>query len=98
MSAEEINQLRQRLEEAERRREEAERRREEAERRHEEEQRRREAAEQRDVQNRERMSKTTLPNFLDGLHRHLSLGLQVQEKSQSTRGDPANAANKLRPD
>ncbi|KAJ5787736.1 hypothetical protein N7457_002726 [Penicillium paradoxum] len=43
-------------------------------------------------------SKTNLPTFLDGLHKHLFLNLGVQpDKTQSTRGDPANAANKLRP-
>lgn len=43
-------------------------------------------------------SKTNLPTFLDGLHRHLFLNLGVQlDETQSTRGDPANATNKLRP-
>ncbi|KAJ5820541.1 hypothetical protein N7474_006132 [Penicillium riverlandense] len=46
----------------------------------------------------QRLSKTNLPTFLDGLHKHLFLGLEVQpDKSQSTRGDPANTTNKLRP-
>ncbi|KAI3097491.1 hypothetical protein CBS147333_9330 [Penicillium roqueforti] len=49
-------------------------------------------------EDRERTSKTSLPTFLDGLHNHLFLGLGVQQdKTQSTRGDPANATNKLRP-
>ncbi|KGO73162.1 hypothetical protein PITC_003490 [Penicillium italicum] len=43
-------------------------------------------------------SRTNLPTFLDGLHKHLFLNLKVQsDKTQSTRGDPANATNKLRP-
>ncbi|KAJ5117549.1 hypothetical protein N7448_011181 [Penicillium atrosanguineum] len=43
-------------------------------------------------------SKTNLPTFLDGLHKHLFLNLGVQpDETQSTRGDPANATNKLRP-
>ncbi|KAF7595534.1 hypothetical protein BBP40_005569 [Aspergillus hancockii] len=43
-------------------------------------------------------SKTTLPTFLDGLHGHLFLGLDVQyDKTQSTHGDRVNATNKLRP-
>ncbi|KAJ5230961.1 hypothetical protein N7489_011669 [Penicillium chrysogenum] len=49
-------------------------------------------------EDKERTSKTSLPAFLDGLHNHLFLGLAVQQdKTQSTRGDPANATNKLRP-
>ena len=49
-------------------------------------------------EDRERTSKTSLPTFLDGLHNYLFLGLGVQQdKTQSTRGDPANATNKLRP-
>lgn len=64
---------------------------EEQRRRYEEEKRLRRDAEG-------RLSKTNLPTFLDGLHRHLYLGLEVQEdETQSTRGDPANATNKLRP-
>ncbi|KAJ5941697.1 hypothetical protein N7516_001865 [Penicillium verrucosum] len=47
---------------------------------------------------RERTSKTNLPTFLDGLHNHLFLGLGVQKDgTKSTRGDPANATEKLRP-
>ncbi|KAK9853413.1 hypothetical protein MYU51_006495 [Penicillium brevicompactum] len=49
-------------------------------------------------EDQEKTSKTSLPTFLDGLHHHLFLGLEVQQdKTQSTRGDPANATNKLRP-
>jgi hypothetical protein len=49
-------------------------------------------------EDRERISKTSLPAFLNGFHNHLFLGLAVQQdKTQSTRGDPANATNKLRP-
>ncbi|KAJ5522960.1 hypothetical protein N7513_003337 [Penicillium frequentans] len=46
----------------------------------------------------QRLSKTNLPTFLDGLHKHLFLGLEVQlDETQSTRGDPANTINRLRP-
>ncbi|KAJ5865145.1 uncharacterized protein N7529_007061 [Penicillium soppii] len=49
-------------------------------------------------EDRERTSKSSLPTFLDGLHKHLFLGLGVQQdKTQSTRGDPSNATNKIRP-
>jgi hypothetical protein len=81
-----------RREEEQRRREEEQRRREAAERAQKEEQRRRENAE-------ERTRKTTLPEFLDACHKHLHLGLTVQtDATLSTRGDPANANNKLRPE
>ena len=71
-----------------------------------EEQRRRKAAEsaQKDEQRRrkeaeEKTRKTTLPEFLDACHNHLHLGLTVQTNAAlSTRGDPANANNKLRPE
>ncbi|KAK5790631.1 hypothetical protein VI817_007918 [Penicillium citrinum] len=47
---------------------------------------------------RQRSSKTDLPTFLDGLHKHLFLNLEIQtDETQSTRGDPSNARNKLRP-
>ncbi|CAG8918298.1 unnamed protein product [Penicillium salamii] len=46
----------------------------------------------------QQLSKTNLPTFLDGLNKHLFLNLGVQpNETQSTPGDPANAANKLRP-
>lgn len=55
-------------------------------------------AQQRLSASQQRLSKTNLPTFLDGLHTHLFLGLEVQpDETQSTRGDPANATNKLRP-
>ncbi|RAH83552.1 hypothetical protein BO86DRAFT_447011 [Aspergillus japonicus CBS 114.51] len=55
-------------------------------------------AEQRISASHQRSSKTNLPTFLDGLHKHLFLGLQVQpDETQSSRGDPANTTNKLRP-
>ncbi|PYI36435.1 hypothetical protein BP00DRAFT_483281 [Aspergillus indologenus CBS 114.80] len=54
--------------------------------------------EQRLSASHQRLSKTNLPTFLDGLHKHLFLGLQVQpDETQSTRGDPANTTNILRP-
>ncbi|PWY87119.1 hypothetical protein BO94DRAFT_535225 [Aspergillus sclerotioniger CBS 115572] len=63
---------------------------EEQQRRREEQQRRREAEDQ--------LRRTTLPEFLDACHVHLSLGLTVQQdKQSSTKGDPANADQKLRP-
>ncbi|KAJ5471965.1 hypothetical protein N7539_008534 [Penicillium diatomitis] len=56
------------------------------------------ASEQQLSASQQRLSKTNLPTFLDGLHKHLFLGLEVQpDETQSTRGDPANTANKLRP-
>ncbi|KAE8322891.1 hypothetical protein BDV39DRAFT_218158 [Aspergillus sergii] len=64
-------------------------------RRLEEEQRLREHAE---TQLKLQTQETTLPEFLDACHVHLSLGLSIQEdKSSSTKGDPANADRKLRP-
>jgi hypothetical protein len=68
------------------------RRREEAERAQEEEQRRRE-----EVESARR--KTTLPEFLDACHVHFYSGLTVQtDATLSTRGDPTNANNKIRPE
>jgi len=85
MSHQEIEELRRRLEEAERRQTEAERRQIEAEQQLSEER----------LQTRE----TTLPEFLDVCHAHLFLGLTVQEdRDSSTKGDPANVDDKLRPD
>lgn len=50
------------------------------------------------AEEREKTSKTCLPASLDGVHNHFFHGLTVQQdKTQSTRGDPANATNKLRP-
>ncbi|PVH91199.1 hypothetical protein DM02DRAFT_577240, partial [Periconia macrospinosa] len=77
--------------EEQRRREEEQRKREAAENAQREEQRRREIAE-------DRTRGTTLPEFLNACHTHLHLGLTIQsDATQSTRGDPANANNKLRP-
>ncbi|KAJ5159033.1 uncharacterized protein N7500_008684 [Penicillium coprophilum] len=46
----------------------------------------------------DQLADTNLPTYLDGLHKHVYLGLQVQlDKTKSTRGDPANTTNKLRP-
>ncbi|WPG97263.1 Protein kinase-like domain protein [Acrodontium crateriforme] len=41
---------------------------------------------------------TTLPEYIDACHSHLFLGLIVQDVKSSTKGDPANAERKLRPD
>ncbi|KAF2001745.1 hypothetical protein P154DRAFT_562456 [Amniculicola lignicola CBS 123094] len=77
--------------EEQRRREEEQGKREAAENAQREEQRRREIAEN-------RTRRTTLPEFLDACHSHLHLGLSIQsDATQSTRGDPAKANNKLRP-
>ncbi|KZM18955.1 uncharacterized protein EKO05_0001073 [Ascochyta rabiei] len=44
-----------------------------------------------------RTRKTMLPEFFNARHHHLHLGLAVQtDASLSTRGDSANANNKLR--
>lgn len=57
-----------------------------------EEQRLREASE-------EKTRRTTLPEFLNACHNHLHAGLAVQtDVTLSTKGDPANADNKLRPE
>ncbi|KAK1907866.1 hypothetical protein P3342_006196 [Pyrenophora teres f. teres] len=71
----------------------------EEQRRRLDEQRRRKAAEQAQNKAEERTRKTTLPEFLDACHNHLYSGLTVQpDATLSTRGDPANANNKLRPE
>ncbi|PSN58807.1 hypothetical protein BS50DRAFT_345102 [Corynespora cassiicola Philippines] len=78
---------------------EEQRRREAAEQAQKEEQQRREAAEQAQDRAEEKTRKTTLPEFLDACHTHLHSGLTVQtDTTLSTRGDPANATNKLRPE
>ncbi|EOA85574.1 uncharacterized protein SETTUDRAFT_161868 [Exserohilum turcica Et28A] len=84
---------------------EEQRRREEAERAQGEERSRREEAERAQGEERSRREKaemttrkTTLPEFLDACHDHLHASLTVQtDTTLSTRGDPANANNKLRP-
>lgn len=61
----------------------------------EEEQQREEAEKQRE-ELRLQTQNTTLPEFLDACHR---LGLDVQrDKHSSTKGDPTNVEQKLRPD
>ncbi|KAL9099373.1 MAG: hypothetical protein Q9163_005121 [Psora crenata] len=77
--------------EAERAQAEAENAQAEAENARGEERRLREEAE-------EKMRPTTLPEFLDACHVHLYSGLTLQKVSLSTQGDPANAADKIRPD
>ena len=43
--------------------------------------------------------KTTLSEFLNGCHVHLYSGLTIQtDAALSTRGDPTNANNKIRPE
>ncbi|KAF2174662.1 hypothetical protein K469DRAFT_681013 [Zopfia rhizophila CBS 207.26] len=88
-----------RREEAEHAQEEAERAQEEAERAQEEEQRRRKEAERAQEKAKEKTRKTTLLELLDACHTYLYSGLTVQtDATLSTRGDPANANNKLRPE
>ncbi|KAF1992918.1 hypothetical protein P154DRAFT_528154 [Amniculicola lignicola CBS 123094] len=88
-----------RREAAEQAQKEEQHRREEEQRRREEEQRRREAAEQAQDRAEEKTRKTTLPEYLDACHTHLHSGLTVQtDTTLSTRGDPSNATNKLRPE
>ncbi|CAI7673775.1 unnamed protein product [Penicillium palitans] len=49
-------------------------------------------------QTEQRIQETTLPEFLDACHVHLFLGLGIQPNPGSTtKGDPANADNKLCP-
>ncbi|OAA42190.1 Protein kinase-like domain protein [Metarhizium rileyi] len=93
----------QQREEAEQQREEAEQQREKAKQQREEAEQQREEAEQQreeaELELKRRTQNTTLLEFLDACHRHLFLGLDVQEdKETSTKGDPANAEQKLRPD
>ncbi|TAQ85977.1 hypothetical protein B7494_g5705 [Chlorociboria aeruginascens] len=40
---------------------------------------------------------TTLPEFLDACHTYLQLNLRVRKITEATKGDPANAVNKPRP-
>jgi hypothetical protein len=70
--------------------------REEEQRLRQEEQRRREEAEQ---QLRLLTQDTTLTEFLDACHIHLFLSMIIQDDpDSSTKGQPENADNKLRPD
>ncbi|KAI9815587.1 MAG: hypothetical protein M1832_005448 [Thelocarpon impressellum] len=85
-------------EQAQRNAEKERRDRERAEQNAQQERRGREQAEQRVEEGLRRTRDTTLPEFLDACHTHLSLGLAVQAASLSTKGEPANAANKLRPE
>jgi hypothetical protein len=56
------------------------------------------ASQQQLLASQQQSSKTNLPTFLDGLHKHLFLNFAVQpDETQSTRGGPTNATNKLRP-
>ncbi|KAM0670931.1 hypothetical protein ACQRIU_001326 [Beauveria bassiana] len=92
MNLGELESLRKRLEEEERLRKQAEQRRDEVEQQ-------RDAAEQQLRLQTQQTRNTTLLEFLDACHQHLFLGLDVQEdKESSTKGDPANAEQKLRPD
>ncbi|OCL01491.1 hypothetical protein AOQ84DRAFT_434837 [Glonium stellatum] len=82
-----------------RRREEAEHAQEEAERAREEAERAQEEAEQARERAEEKTRKTTLLELLDACHAYLYSGLTVQaDATLSTRGDPTNANNKIRPE
>ncbi|RMZ87183.1 hypothetical protein DV736_g5591, partial [Chaetothyriales sp. CBS 134916] len=86
-------------EEEQHRREEEERKRVAAENAQRQAEQTREEAEQAREKTEEKTRKTTLPEFLDACHNHLHSGLTVQtDATLSTRGDPANANNKLRPE
>lgn len=92
----ELRELRQRLEEERLLRERAERIQLEEQRRREQAER---AQNQAELQLRLQTQQTTLPEFLDACHVHLFLGLSIQQdKDSSTKGDPANADRKLRPE
>lgn len=72
-------------------REEAERAQRDAENAREEAERARDRAE-------EKTRKTSLPEFLDACQSYLYSGLSIQtDVSMSTRGDPSNANEKVRP-
>ncbi|KAF2174462.1 hypothetical protein K469DRAFT_709292, partial [Zopfia rhizophila CBS 207.26] len=65
----------------------------------EKEQCRHKEAEQAQEKAKEKTRKTTLLELLDACHTYLYSGLTVQtDATLSTRGDPANANNKLRPE
>ncbi|KAK8142951.1 hypothetical protein G3M48_007920 [Beauveria asiatica] len=82
MEFEELKGLRKRLEEEQKLRKQAEQQRDEAE-----------------LELKRQTQNTMLSEFLDACHQHLFLGIYVQEdKESSTKGDPANAEQKLRPD
>jgi peptide subunit release factor 1 (eRF1) len=91
----EVETLRKQLQEERHLREGAQRREQEARQREEEAQRLREEDRHRYER---RTGKTTLPEFLDACHTHLSLGLTIQpDSTQSIQGDAANTQNKPRP-
>jgi hypothetical protein len=91
LAEKELDFVEQKLDLAEQLQEVAEGRRELAECAYGKEQRKREQAEQ-------KTRKTTLLELLDVCHTYLYTGLAIQtDATLSTRGDPANANNKLRP-
>ncbi|KAF2630545.1 hypothetical protein BU25DRAFT_259623 [Macroventuria anomochaeta] len=82
-----------------RKRKDEQSRRQAAEHAYEQEQRKRENAEQAQKTAEEKTRDTTLPEFLDGCHVYLHSNLVIQtDANLSTRGDPANAKNKPRPE
>ena len=85
--------------EAERAKQEAERGQQEAERGQQEAERAQHEAERAQHEAERATRKTTLPEFLDACHGHLHSSLVVQtDASLSTKGDPSNANNKVRPE
>ncbi|KIW80567.1 hypothetical protein Z517_07183 [Fonsecaea pedrosoi CBS 271.37] len=95
MSSDELERLRQLLDEQTRLREEEQRLRLVAEERATLEQRRRE---EELAYFEHRTGKTSLPEFLDACHTYLHKDLTIQDRAESTQGTPANADQKLRPD
>jgi uncharacterized FlaG/YvyC family protein len=90
--AQQSSNYRQLFQEEQRKRQEAERAQKEAERAQKE-------AERAQQKSEEKIRKTTLLEFLDACHVHLHFGLTVQrDTTLSTKSDPANANDKIRPD
>lgn len=69
---------------------------------YQEEQKKRQEAEnairKRMMRAEEKIRKTTLPEFLDACHVHLHSNLIIQTTALSTKGDPSNATDKMRPE
>jgi len=78
---------------------EEQRKRQEAESAQKEAERAQKEAERAQQKGEEKTRKTTLPEFLGACHVHLHSGLTVQrDTTLSTKGDPVNANDKIRPD
>ena len=84
--------------EAQSARQKAERERQQEHERRLQAERERQQEHERRLQAERATQKTTLPEFLDGCHVHLHSNLVVQtDASMSTKGDPSNAKDKVRP-